>query len=211
MHNPAALSDMLLDIPSSSTLLAATGSSPHTDKPVTTSAPICSALTEAAYCAAAEQLHTAVQQAAQLYTQACTSTQHAADGDAHCLYSGLPELSVDTDVSTAGRQQASWSSRQTDNDAADALVRHAIRRMPSSASTSAAAWVLQGSGTSASPDAGTQDAIDHTASTGTPLDRIAAQQCCVIRLDLVTLESVCQAQCKVPACLLLAMGHPQMC
>lgn len=174
MHIPAALSDMLVDIPSSSTLVAARRSAPGSlGNPVATSAPSCSAPTEAAYCAAAEQLHTAVQQAAQLYTQALASAQHAADADAYGLRSGIPESSVGAEVSTSGRQQASRSSQQTGHDASDALARRALRRMPPSGCTAAAAWVPQDNGTSAHLYVAHQDAVDHEDNTGISLDKIA--------------------------------------
>ena len=86
---------------------------------------------------------------------------------------GIPESSVGAEVSTSGRQQASWSSQQTGYDASDALARRALRRMPPSGCTAAAAWVPQDNGTSANLYVAHQDAVDHEDNTGISLDKIA--------------------------------------
>lgn len=96
---------------------------------------------QAVYCAAADQLQSAVQQAVQLYTQALRARQQPPHGSNQ--QPGLHQTQPGTGGMTTSMQQMSLSLGHQGSQASDNLVRHALRRAPSPSSSAAAAWVPQ--------------------------------------------------------------------
>lgn len=86
------------------------------------------------FCKAAEQLQSAVQQAAQLYAEASESSQHTAEG------LGLQPHAWQT------RANPAHSHNARSVQPADALVRRALRRSPLPDAAAAAKWVPQDAG-----------------------------------------------------------------
>ena len=160
----AALSFLTPAAPSSSALSSAT-SSPlgSTDMPAASSALHQLGATKAAYCTAAEQLQSAVQQATKLYTTAFPPAELTDGSDSQ----------HDTAKSDAGHtavfdsmQHASGSPHTDIGRASDSSVMRASRSVPSISSSAAAAWVPQGGQGSMLPCAVNLSHDQHDGNTG---------------------------------------------
>lgn len=160
----AALSFLALTPPSSSALSSPTSSSlGSADTPAASSAQDQLGATQAAYCTAAEQLQSAVQQATKLYTTAFPPAELTAGSDSQ---HNMGDSEADHTAIFDSMQQAFGSSHTEMGQASDSLVTHAIRRMPSTSSSAAAAWVPQGGQASMVPCAVNLSHDQHDSNTG---------------------------------------------